>query len=76
MKKPNTPLTPKQKVAVLNFALDTVDTMHGSVTGSDEHKAEVLKCACGYGITMRGLRAMRREAYVAIQKTKTKAVKR
>lgn len=71
------PLTPRQRVSVLNAAIQSCHTMHGSVTGDPEyqHTAEPQHCQCEYGITIRGLKSMRREAYAAIAQTK-KAVRK
>lgn len=70
-------MTHRERIAVLNSAIDSVSTMHGSVTGDPEfpHTASPARCKCQYGRTIKGLAFMRRESYVAIQKAK-KAVKR
>ena len=64
------PLTPRQRVSILNAAIEHTESMHGSVTGED-HLSDVQKCPCEYGLTIRGLKSMRREAYAAVQKGKT-----
>lgn len=74
MSKPT--ITARRKIAVLNFAIAAVDTMHGSVTGGGEHAVIPTKCACAYGESIRGLKIMRREAYETIQKAKLAAVKK
>lgn len=66
------PLTPRQRVSVLNAAIGHTESMHGSVTGED-HAADAQKCACEYGVTVRGLKSMRREAYAAVQVSKKEA---
>lgn len=72
MKKPNTPLSPRQKISCINAALCSVETMHGSVFGGPScmHLVEVADCKCEYGNTTRGLRSMRREAYAQITRAK------
>jgi hypothetical protein len=70
--RPRPSLTPRQRVSVLNCAIQHVENMHGSVTG-DEHAAAVQTCPCEYGQTIRGLKSMRREAYAAVQKGKKEA---
>lgn len=67
------PLTHKQKIGVLNAAIDAVETMHGSVTGP-EHLTEAKRCGCQYGLTLKGLVCMRREAYAGIQKERQRTL--
>lgn len=61
------PLNHRQRIAVLNCAIEAVANMHGSVTGED-HGADASGCTCQYGETIRGLKSMRRESYGAVQK--------
>ena len=67
-------MTNRQRIVALNFAIDAVRNMHGSVTGED-HSAEVLRCKCQYAAAIKGLMFMRRECYATVQQAK-KAVRR
>lgn len=69
MTKPK--ITLRQKIAVINFALASVEDLHGSVTDK-EHFADTSRCKCSYGEAIRGLRIIRREIYVAIEAEKVK----
>ncbi len=65
-------VTDRQKVAAINFAIEAVRFAHGGMLGEPhhEHSVDAARCGCAYGESIRGLKAARRDAYVAIQKGK------
>ena len=68
------PLTPRQRVSVLNAAIQHVEAAHGALLGI-HHPVVAQQCACEYGETVRGLKSMRREAYAAVQVSKKEVAK-
>jgi hypothetical protein len=73
-------LSPRQRVAVLNAAIQATATVHSRVYDQPfyavTHMKDAGRCTCEYGMTIRGLKLMRREYYVAIEHAKKKVVKK
>lgn len=48
-------------IKAIDFAIDDIVTMHGSVTGDPEHKVDATKCNCVRGRAIRRLKELRIE---------------
>lgn len=64
--------TIQKKIQALSFCLMTTSDMHGSVIGdpSFDHTTEPSRCKCGYGESIRIVRAIRKELYAQVSESR------